>query len=197
MDFNVNFKKNNKLNLQSKDLTIKSKITVGGENNLVEIDEGVSGTVLIEVSGVNNYIKLAPDIKVNGVLRIYISGCGSQITIGKDCTFQGLSRVFVHETSSILIGNDCMFSDNIFITSSDMHPIHDDSGDRINKASSIKIGDHVWLCMDARILKGVNLGKGSIVGLGAIVTSGTYQDRIILAGNPAKIVKTGISWSRK
>ena len=54
----------------------------------------------------------------------------------------------------------------------------------------IRIGDDVWIGAGVIILKGVSIGHGSIVAAGAVVTKGEYPDRSILAGNPAKIVKS-------
>ena len=48
--------------------------------------------------------------------------------------------------TEIRIGNDCMFSEQIFITISDMHTIFDnDTKEVINKPQNIYIGNHVWL----------------------------------------------------
>ena len=48
--------------------------------------------------------------------------------------------------------------------------------------------DNVWLGRDCRIMKGVTVGKGSIVALGAIVTK-DVPPYTVVAGNPAKVVK--------
>ena len=55
------------------------------------------------------------------------------------------------------------------------------------------IEDNVWVGSRALILKGVRVGKGSIVAAGAVVTKDVPQNCIV-AGNPAKIVKENISW---
>jgi acetyltransferase-like isoleucine patch superfamily enzyme len=54
----------------------------------------------------------------------------------------------------------------------------------------VEIGDDVWVGANATILKGVTIGSGSIVATGAVVTRGTYPPRSIIAGNPARVVKT-------
>jgi acetyltransferase-like isoleucine patch superfamily enzyme len=54
----------------------------------------------------------------------------------------------------------------------------------------IIIGDDVWIGANAIILKDVKIGDGSIVAAGAVVTKGSYPPKSILAGNPAKVVKT-------
>ncbi len=59
-----------------------------------------------------------------------------------------------------------------------------------NISEPITIGDDVWIGVGAIILKGVNIGNGSIVAAGSVVTSGTFPDKSLIAGNPAKIVKS-------
>ena len=54
----------------------------------------------------------------------------------------------------------------------------------------VEIGDDVWVGANATILKGVTIGSGSIVASGAVVTRGIYPPRSIIAGNPARVVKT-------
>ena len=52
----------------------------------------------------------------------------------------------------------------------------------------IVIKDDVWIGERAIILPGVTIGRGSIVGAGAIVTK-DVPDFAIVAGNPAKVIK--------
>ena len=42
--------------------------------------------------------------------------------------------------------------------------------------------------MNSIILKGTNIGKNCIIGAGSVV-HGTFPDNVIIAGNPAKIIK--------
>ena len=52
----------------------------------------------------------------------------------------------------------------------------------------IVLGERCWIGMNSIILPGVTIGKGAIVGAGAVVTK-NVPDYAIVAGNPAKIVK--------
>ena len=56
-----------------------------------------------------------------------------------------------------------------------------------------EIEENVWVGSRALILKGVRVGKGSIVAAGAVVTK-NVPPNCIVAGNPAKVVKENISW---
>ena len=87
-----------------------------------------------------------------------------------------------------------MFSYGIKVRNHDSHKVFN-LGETIqsNPPGDIKIGRHAWICQDAAILKGVEIGDDSIVAFGAIATK-SCPPNSILAGNPAKIVKTGITW---
>lgn len=55
--------------------------------------------------------------------------------------------------------------------------------------SPIIIEDNVWIGEFVRIMKGVTIGEGSIVGANAVVTK-DVQPYTVVAGNPARIVKS-------
>jgi serine acetyltransferase len=57
------------------------------------------------------------------------------------------------------------------------------------------IGPHVWLAHDVLVMKGVEIGAGSVVGARSLV-SRTLPARALAVGSPAKVVRTGVSWSR-
>jgi acetyltransferase-like isoleucine patch superfamily enzyme len=82
------------------------------------------------------------------------------------------------------------------LLTSDCHSILDLSTKaRINPAKDIIIGDRVWFGAPVKVLKGAVIGNDAVVASGAIVTSGNYQSNSILAGSPARIVKSGIARS--
>ena len=52
----------------------------------------------------------------------------------------------------------------------------------------VVIGNDVWLCTNAVILSGVNIGHGAVVAAGAVVTK-DVEPYSIVAGNPARCVR--------
>lgn len=95
----------------------------------------------------------------------------------------------------IVIGDDCMIPNNVTIRTGDSHAILQD-GIKINEESDVIIGKHVWIGNGATILKGVHIADGSVIGSGSIVTA-DVEANAIYAGNPARKVKSNISWTKK
>jgi acetyltransferase-like isoleucine patch superfamily enzyme len=54
----------------------------------------------------------------------------------------------------------------------------------------ISIGDHCWIGINALVLKGVTLGQGTVVAAGSVVGSGEYPPFSLLAGNPARVIRS-------
>jgi len=98
----------------------------------------------------------------------------------------------VNAYKKIVIGADVIIAWDTFITDSDWHLIEGSS----HQKDTI-IGNHVWVAVGAKILKGALIGDDSIVGCSAVVSAGHYPARALLAGVPAKIVKSSIpKWNR-
>ena len=57
------------------------------------------------------------------------------------------------------------------------------------------IGKHVWLGASSVIMKGVNIGNGSIVGMCSLVTK-NIPSNCVVAGIPSQIVKEDIYWEK-
>lgn len=173
-----------------------SVINVLGKNNVVDIGNNVKGRLLINITGNNSKVIIENDVNIIGILDIFIRRGNSTVVIGTGSTFQGHVRLFNHEPSSITMGADCMFSGEIMATTSDMHAIFDANNERINPAAPIILGEHVWVGAATKILKGVTIGNGSIIGMSSVVTKGIYPEKCIIAGNPCKIVRKNIHWTR-
>ena len=135
-----------------------------------------------------------------------------QIEIGAT-SILGDCRIYSRE--QIRIGKRFITSWNVFIQDFDPHPLEpelrgrqlqemcasfrpsyntaptrsDASFDWSFPTQAISIGDDVWLGANVTILKGAKIGNGCVVATGSVVTAGSYPDRSILAGVPAKVVK--------
>lgn len=96
----------------------------------------------------------------------------------------------IHCFNEINIGEDVIISENVIIRDSDGHDI---LYEKYKKSSPINIGNHVWIGLNATILKGVTIGDGAIIAAGAVVTK-DVPSKSLVAGVPAKIIKENIEW---
>lgn len=132
-----------------------------------------------------------------------ISCFSGKIEIAEGCTFGRSLKISALHGKQILIGRDCMFSHEIWLLSGDAHMIFDlNTQECINSFSNlteekkcIVIGEHVWIGLRAFVLNGTSIGNGSIVGASSLV-KGSFTNNCIIAGNPAKLIRKDIAWSR-
>ena len=91
----------------------------------------------------------------------------------------------------VTIGNNVSIAYGVLIQDSDYHTTFDEAGNPKPETLPIKIEDNVWVGANALILKGVTIGKGSIVAAGAVVTKDVASHTLV-AGNPARVIKQNI-----
>ena len=104
-----------------------------------------------------------------------------------------MNESLIQCASTIQIGNRCAIAGGVLIQDTDFHPILDENGKEKPTTKPITIGNHVWICANAIILKGVNIGDGAIVAAGAVVTK-DVPPCCLVGGNPAKVIKTNVIW---
>jgi acetyltransferase-like isoleucine patch superfamily enzyme len=95
--------------------------------------------------------------------------------------------VRISASDEIVIGDSVMIASGAYITDADWHGIYD-RAHRSETVTPVRIGNNVWLGDRCAILKGVSIGDNSIVAANAVVTK-PIPDNVIVAGNPARIVK--------
>ena len=169
-------------------------IFVFGNNNsinlgklLFPVNESIGLTVLM----IN--IGNPPEDTVDPGVNRYANNC--KIDIGDNTIFCGVRLFLQDSNTSISIGNDCMFSWGIDVWCTDVHTVTDLDGNPLNFSESIEIGNHVWVGKDVKIGKNTKISADSIVGWGSIVTKKFDETNVVIAGNPAKIVKRNINWN--
>jgi len=171
-------------------------LIIDGEGCTIRIGKNVEFDARIRIfAGVSNAtIEIGDNCTIGGLFRL-VGGDGGLIRVGPRTTFNqvGLS---LHERGAIRVGEDCMFSTDVHMDPSDMHPIFDRAtGERINPSQDIEVGDHVWLSTRVLLLKGARIGSGTIVGAGSMV-SGSLPSNVLAVGQPAKVVRENVAWAR-
>jgi acetyltransferase-like isoleucine patch superfamily enzyme len=174
------------------------ELDIAGDHNQIVIGEGSAlYNLKIRIRGSDHRIELGRNCRVTrgGVFWIEDNHC--LLRIGQNTTMVEAAIAVTEPGSKVIIGEDCMFANDIDIRVGDSHSVIDAaSGKRINFAENITIGNHVWIAAHTVILKGVIIGENSVVASGAVVTK-SCEPGIILAGNPARTIKTGINWKRE
>jgi len=127
---------------------------------------------------------------------------GGRLRLGRYCFVGPQSRIWAQ--SSVVIGDHVLISHLVDIHDTNAHstdaelrrrdPInlfeHDAPIDWANVVSSpIVIEDDVWLGFKSSVLKGVTIGRGSIVAAGAVVMKDVPPFSLV-AGNPARVIRT-------
>ncbi|MDQ8446921.1 chorismate mutase [Enterococcus faecium] len=123
-------------------------------------------------------IYMEPVINFDYGYNIFV---GENFYANFNCTFL--------DVSTIEIGDNCMFAPNvqIYTATHPLHPVKRNSG--LEYAKPIKIGNNVWLGGGVIVTPGVTLGDNVVVGAGSVVTK-SFPDNVVIAGNPARIIKT-------
>ena len=174
---------------------LNGEIVLRGSNNRVSIGKGSAALRLQVRIGSNCDVRIGDDCNL-GQLYIYAERNG-QVTIGAGSIFNGYIRFLLHEAGRIAIGQDCLFAGQVDVTLSDMHSVVDvETGERLNPARDVALGDHVWIGQRAMILKGAQVQAGSIIGACALVT-GEIPPNCMAVGVPAKVIKTGVTWKHE
>jgi len=131
----------------------------------------------------------------------YSIGTNGRLTIGDHCSFRSGTHINVKDR--VTIGNHVFAAPGIFVTDNDNHPLSPrlrkemtetdpgtpawSAGEHV-VSGEVVIEDGVWIGRNAIVLKGVRIGRWSIIGAGAIVV-GDVPEFSVAVGNPARVVR--------
>ena len=137
---------------------------------------------------------------IGGAFLVYKDGqvrIGDNVYIGSNTIFECMNEITVED--NCIIANDVLLIDN------NNHPVDPELRNKMSQCNNfltdelwswayaanapIVIHKNVWIGRDVRIMKGVTIGEGSVVALGAIVTH-DVPPYTGVDGNPAKPVKS-------
>jgi acetyltransferase-like isoleucine patch superfamily enzyme len=164
----------------------RNKIEVGEQSNLQAFK--------IEIHGDDCQVLIGEGCKFRGSAKL--QGKGANLIIGNFSTGSGV-KFLAMEGRSIRLGEDCMLSFNIEIRTSDAHALLDrQTMRRINLPSDVVIEDHVWVGARTFIGKGSYIGHDNIIAQGSLVNKKFYVVSSVIAGCPAKVCKSGVTWAR-
>ena len=148
-------------------------------------------------------IKLAPDssILIGNDVSIFSSRWAnplrpsrpsSLVTLNRNANIAigdrvGISSSVISCAQSIRIDEGTFIGAECVVTDTDFHgfPLHSNSTPRV---APVHIGANVFIGTRSIILKGVTIGRESIIGAASVVTT-DVPERSLVAGNPAQVIR--------
>lgn len=111
---------------------------------------------------------------------------GKNIKVGKN--FFANYNMTVLDVADVVIGDNVFIAPNVSIYTAG-HPIHPKARNSMNEYGiPITIGDDCWIGGSVVICPGVNIGKGTVIGAGSVVTC-DIPENVVAAGNPCRVLR--------
>lgn len=134
------------------------------------------------------------------LLKEMLGSCGENIQINQPFRIDYGCNLFVGENffanfnltildeAKVTIGKNAFIGPNcsIFTACHPLDPTERNKG--VEWSEPVTIGDSVWIGGNATILPGVTIGNNVVIGAGSVVTR-SFPDNVVIAGNPARIIK--------
>ncbi len=173
------------------DIIIDSNLSIG----MIKIGFGSVG--IFDKSKRRTTIQISGKVKFYGNASIG-HGCGLSIRgnleIGNNFIMTAESKIICHD--NISFGENCLISWDCLFMDTDSHYIYDYNNKCINKNKPIIVGDNVWIGCRNLILKGTYIGDNIVIGAQSKLSGEFREENTIISGNPAKVVKKDIVWSK-
>ena len=110
------------------------------------------------------------------------TGSLHMLSVGEG-SFVGRAELSVY--APLHIGRNVCINDGVRILTAS-HDVSDPFWGRV--AAPVTVADHAWIAVDAIVLPGVSIGRGAVVGAGAVVAKDVPEGAIAV-GNPARIIE--------
>lgn len=129
-------------------------------------------------------VTIGDGTRLNKLVRF--AGPG-EVRVGSDCLLNG---TWIGSWASVTVGDRCLLSD-CELVDTDFHNLdparrHEPPGPATRQP--IVVEENVWVGAHALVLKGVRIGRDSVVGAATVVRS-DVPPRVVVIGNPQEIVK--------
>jgi acetyltransferase-like isoleucine patch superfamily enzyme len=144
----------------------------------------IYGRLIIEGPGL---VELGERVTIGMTVTPWTTTAEAVIRIG-DGTFLNGTRFGCAQR--IDVGRRCILAE-CRVMDTNFHSIHVSRHDPRApvRVEAVSLGDNVWVAPDAALLPGTRIGADSVVGIGSIC-SGEFPSRVLVAGNPAVVVRT-------
>jgi acetyltransferase-like isoleucine patch superfamily enzyme len=133
-------------------------------------------------------VRLADGAAIDRGVTLLATCDAARIVIGRQCYINRHTMIDANELVEIgertMIGPFCYLTDHDHAVGDGVAPA---VGPLITKPT--RIGARCWIGAHVTVLKGVEIGEGSVIGAGSVVTK-SLPARVVAVGNPARVIKT-------
>ncbi len=113
--------------------------------------------------------------------------CTGKLTIGKNCWIG--KNFMVNGYGEVSIGDNCDIAPGVSIqTGSHLIGTSDRRAGEITE-KDVMIGSGTWICANATLIGGVEVGKGCVIAACACVNK-NIESNTLVAGVPAKLIRS-------
>lgn len=117
---------------------------------------------------------------------------GGTLEIGNN--FYTSSNLNLHCAQSVIIGNNVTFGWDVMLMDTDYHKYWIEGSNKLaTHIMRVHIGSNCWIGSKTIITKGTHIGDHTIVGAGSVVSGTFAKSNVIIKGNPAEIIREGVS----
>ncbi len=176
-------------------IQMRRKFTIGKEFSTSRFAE-----IRIQDGSTASDIVIGNSVMLHGRL---ISQCHGKIVLGDFVNIR--QGTIIGSACAVNIGVGTIISNDVTIMDNNNHPtcpvarkmmVRSGWGSaswnwRHSDAKPIEIGNNVWIGQFARVGKGVTIGENSIIAANSVVVHDVPPNSVV-AGNPAKVVKSEI-----
>jgi len=183
---------------RGKKIVAHQNVSIDGSKNIItngELRIGISYVGYMHKSD-RTYLNIKGKAVFEGEYSI---GRGCRIFVDKNAVLRIGKGGFINANSLInivhglSIGEMCVISWNVQFLDEDYHRLEYEG--RQTKDKKIIVGNHVWIGCSTYIYKGSVIPDGCVVAANSVIRGVFTEKNAIIAGNPAKVIKSGISWS--
>ncbi len=150
-------------------------------NNTDPSDDKTQAEILKKLLGTwSEHVAIMPHVHFDYGINTHFAG-GHFTFVNFDCVFLDSSPIYIGE--DVFIGPKCVLA-------CAGHPIHSEQRhtEPLSTSQPIHIGNNVWLGASVTIIGGVNIGEGSVIAAGAVVTK-DIPANVVAGGVPCKVMR--------
>jgi hypothetical protein len=174
--------------------SIKLRFDRHAKDNIIYVGHGSDLPRAVHCEGAGNLLLIGDDVPWCVLDARFVSN-RALVSVGRGSIFNGTSIIAEGDECGVSIGEGGLFAPGTTIRNSDLHGMYTLDDDRwLNPPAPVVIEPYVWFGQDALVLKGAHVGGGSVVAARSVVAGRTPRYAVV-AGAPAKPIRTGVCWA--